>query len=134
VIAMVAHPQAACDQRGNPLRGPEFGPVPVRQGPLEQEAHEAHLLLRGEPGGPARRRLGLQGLWPPGLQGIAPPEHTAGVAAEASANLMQGQRLLEERDHLAPTLFQGVGRSARSHGDTPFPEGSIVLHYLCGSQ
>jgi hypothetical protein len=56
------------------------------------------------------------------------------VAAEAPANLMQGQRLLEERDHLVPTLFQGVGRSARSHGDTPFLEGSIVLHYLCGSQ
>ena len=134
MIAMVAHPQAAFDQLGNPLRGPQLRPVAVRQGPLGQEPNEARFLCRGQPGWPAGRWLGLQGLLPARVQRIAPPQHTAGVAADPPRDLMQGQLLREERDHPAPTLFQQFRRPLRSHGDTLLQESSIVLHYLCGSK
>ncbi len=134
VVAMVAHPQAAVDQLGNPLRGPDLGPVAVRHGPCAQEPHEARFLLRCEPGGSAGRRLGLQRRLAASLQRIAPPEHSAGVAPQAAGDLMQGELLLEERDHATPTLLQQFGGPAQSHGTTPFPEDFMLLHYLCGSQ
>jgi hypothetical protein len=56
------------------------------------------------------------------------------VAPQAAGDLMKAQLLLEERDHSPPTLFQQFGRTARSYGDTPFQDVSILLHYLCGSQ
>ena len=134
VVPMVADPQAAFDHRGNPLRGPQLGPVAVSHGSLPQELHEAGFLGCGQPGGPAGRRLGLQPIPAADLPRIAPPEHTARVAAQAAGDLMQGQVLLEERDHPLPPRFQGVGRPMRTHGDPSFPEGSMILHYLCGSQ
>ena len=134
MVPMVADPQVTLDQRGNPLRGPELGPVAVGHGPFRQEPHEAGFLGRGQPGGPAHRRLGRQSLQPVGLPRIAPPEHTARVAAQAAGNLMQGQRLFEERDHPLPSRLEHFGRTARSHGDPSFPEGSMILHYLCGCQ
>ena len=117
VVAMVAHPQAAFNQLGNPLRGPQLGQVAVRRGPFAQEPHEARFLLRREPGGPAGCRLGLQRRLAAGLQRIAPPENTAGVAPQAAGDLMKGQLLLEERDHSPPTLFHGscVSGSSTSH-------------------
>jgi hypothetical protein len=54
------------------------------------------------------------------------------VTAEAPRDLVEGELLLQERDHTAPARFQGFGRPLRSHGDTPFQDVSIVLHYLCG--
>ena len=102
--------------------------------PLGPGAERGALSVSRSAGGPAGCWLGLQRLLPAGLQGIAPPQHTAGVAADSPRDLMQGQLLLEERDHPAPTLFQRFRRSMRSHGDTSFQDVSIVLHYLCGSQ
>lgn len=134
MVAMVADPQAAFDQRGDPLRGPELGPVAVGHRPLVQEADEARFLVRGEPGWPPRHWLGLEPIPAAGLPGIAPPEDTARVAAEATGDLMQRQVLFEERDHPLPACLEHFGRTARSHGDPSFPEGSMILHYLCGSQ
>lgn len=134
MIAMVAHPQVALDQRGNPLRGPQLGPVAVSHRPLAQELHEARFLFRREPGRPAGRRLGCQRRQTASLPRIAPPEHTARMAAQAAGNLMQGQLLVEERDHPLPPRLERFGRTARSHGDTSCEEGSMILHYLCGSQ
>jgi hypothetical protein len=131
---MVADAQVTVDHRGNPLRGPQLGPVAVRHGPFAQEPHEARFLLRREPGRAAGCRLRLQGRQPTRAQRVAPPQHTAGVAAHAPGDLMQGQLLLEQRDDPTPTLLQRLRRTLRSHGDTPFPDVSILLHYLCGSQ
>jgi hypothetical protein len=134
VVAMVVDPQAAFDQRGNALGGPELRAVAVGQCPLGQQPHEARLLVRGEPGRPAGGRLGRQRRWPARVQRIAPPEHAARVAPEAAGDLMQGQLLFEERDHPLPPRLERLGRTARSHGDPSFPEGSMILHYLCGCQ
>lgn len=134
MVAMVAHPQAAFDQLGDPLRGPQLGPVAVGRGPCAQEPHEARFLPRREPRRPAGCRLSLQRVRPASVPRIAPPQHAAGVAADSSSDLMQGQPLLEERDHAAPPCFQRFRRAVRAHGDTSLQEVSIVLHYLCGGQ
>ena len=134
MIAMVSHTQSTFDQIGNSLGGPQLCPVSVGHGPLGQEPHELCLLFPGQAGGAARDRLGFQGLRPPGLQGIAPPEHAARMAPEASGNLMQGQLLFQQGRHTPSTFFQHLWRPVRSHGDTPLSDVSMILHYLCGSQ
>jgi hypothetical protein len=74
--------------------------------PLAQELHEACFLFSGQAGWAARDRLGVQGLRPPGLHGIAPPQHAARVAPDASGNLMKGQHLFQQGHHTPPTFFQ----------------------------
>jgi len=134
VIAMVSHSQSTFDQIGNSLRGPQLCPVSVGHGPPDQETNELFFLFRGQSGWPARCGLGFQCLLPTGLQGIAPTHNAARVASYASGNFMKGKLLLQERSHTPPTLFQQFRRPLRSHGDTPFRDVSIILHYLCGSQ
>jgi len=134
VIAMVVHAQSPVDHLGNALGGPQGGPVAVGHGPLGQEPHETFFLFPGQAGGPARGRLGVQGRRPPGLQGIAPPQHAARMAPDASTNLMQGQLLFQQGRDTPSPFFQQFWRPVRSHGDTPFLDVSIILHYLCGSQ
>ena len=134
MIAMVAHPQFMFDQVGNPLRGPQLRAVSLRDGSFGQKTNESFFLLRCQPWWPARRRLGLQCIPPTGLHRIAPAENTACVASHASGDLVKGELLLEEGNHPAPTFFQRLRRTVRSHRDTPFQDVSIVLHYLCGSQ
>lgn len=134
VITMVVHPQVAFDQIGDSLCGPQLGPVAVRHRPFGQEATKACLLFRGQSRGAARRGFGGQCRIPAVLHGIAPTQDAARVAPHASGNLMKGQLLREECHGTFPTLFQQLGRTVRSHGDTPFQDASMILHYLCGSQ
>jgi len=134
VIAMVSHSQSTFDQIANSLGGPQLRPVSVGHGPLDQETNEPVLLFQGESGWPARCRLGFQCLLPTGLQGIAPTHNAARMATYASDNLMEGKLLLQQRSHTTSTFFQQFRRPLRSHGDTPFRDVSIILHYLCGSQ
>jgi hypothetical protein len=134
MIAMVSDPQLAFDQIGNSLGGPQLCPISVGHGPLGQETNESFLLFQGQPGGPARCRLGFQRILPAAMQGIAPTHNTARMATYASSNLTEGELLLQERSHTTPTFFQQFRRPVRSHKDTPFEDASIILHYLCGSQ
>ena len=134
MIAMVSHSQSTFDQIGNSLGGPQLCPVSVGHGPLGQETNEPFFLFRGQSRWPARCRLGFQCILPTGLQGIAPTHNAAGMATYASGNLMKGKLLLQERSHTTSTFFQQFRRPLRSHGDTPFQDVSIILHYLCGSQ
>jgi hypothetical protein len=134
VIAMVSRSQSTFDQIGNSLGGPQLCPVSVGHGPLHQETNESFFLFRGQSRWPARCRLGFECLLPTGLQGIAPTHNAARMATYASGNLMKGKLLLQERSRTTPTLFQQFRRPMRSHGDTPFQDVSIILHYLCGSQ
>jgi len=134
VVAMIADPEVALDQGRNPLGGPEFRPIAVGHRPLGQQPDEAGFLAGGESRRTARCGLGFQRSLATRLPGIPPPEHTARVAAEATGDLMQGQILAEERDHPLPPRLERFGRTARSHGTTSDQEGSMILHYLCGSQ
>ena len=134
MIAMILDPQAVFDQRGDPLRGPQLRSVALRHSPFGQQTNEAYFLLRCQPGWSARRRLSLERIRPTGSQRVSPPKHTAGVATNAAADLMQGQFLPEESNDLSTTIFQRSRRTTRSHGDTPFQDASSVLHYLCGCQ
>jgi hypothetical protein len=134
VIAMVSYSQSTFNQIGNSLRGPQLCLVSMGHGPLDQETNELFFLSRGQTGGPARCGLGFQCLLPTGLQRIAPTHHAARVAPYASGNLMKGKLLLQECSHTTPTLFQQFRRPMRTHGDTPYQDASIILHYLCGSQ
>jgi hypothetical protein len=134
VIAMVFHSKMTFDHLDNSLCGPQLCPVSVRQGPFGQETNQLLFLLRGQPGRPTRRGLGLQGILPAGSHRISPTKNTAGVATYASGNFMKGELLFEEGNRTASAFFQGFWRTLRSHGDTPYQDISIVLHYLCGSQ
>jgi hypothetical protein len=134
VIAMVSHSQSTFDQISNSLGSPQLCPVSMCHGPLDQETNESFFLFRCQSGWPARCRFGFQCILPTGLQGIAPTQNAACVATYTSGNLMKGKLLLQERSHTTPTLFQQFRRPLRSHGDTPFQDVSIILHYLCGSQ
>jgi hypothetical protein len=134
VIAMVSHSKMTLDYLDNSLRGPQLGPVSVRLGPFGQQTNQLFFLLRGQPRWPTRRGLGLQGLLPAGLHRISPTKNTTGVATDAPADFMKGELLFEEGNRTASAFFQGFCRTLRSHGDTPYQDTSIVLHYLCGSQ
>jgi len=134
MIAMIANPQPLLDHLRDPLRGPQLGAIAVRHRPLRQQANQPLFLLGPQFGGAARSGLGLQSLGPLSPKRIAPTQDTAGVAAEATADLMQRKIPLQESDDLATTLFQHARRSARSHRGNPFPVASLLLHYLCGSQ
>ncbi len=134
MIAMVSHAQTTFDQIGNSLGGPQFCPVSVGDGPLGQEMDEPFFLFQGQSGWPARCGLGLQGLLPTGPKGIAPTHNAARVATDSPGNLMKGEFLFQERHHTASTLLQQFWRSLRPHGDTPFGNAPIILHYLCGCQ
>ena len=134
MIAMVSHSQSTFDQISNSLGRPQFCPVSVCHGPLDQETNESFFLFRGQSGWPAWCWLGFQCILPAGLQGIAPTQNAARVAIYASGNLMKGKLLFQECNHTTPTLFQQFRRPLRSHADTPFQDVSIILHYLCGSQ
>ena len=134
MIAMISHSQLTFDQIGNSLSSPQLCPISVSRGSLDQETNEPFFLFRGQSGWPARYRLGFQCILSTGLQSIAPPEDAACVATYAAGNFMKGKILLQERSYTAPTLFQQFRRSLRSHRDTPVQDGSIILHYLCGSQ
>jgi hypothetical protein len=134
VIAMVSHAQLTFDQIGNALGGPQLCPVSVGHGPLGQETNELFFLFQGQSGWPARCRLGFQRILPTGVQGIAPTHNAARMATYASGNLMKGDLLLQKGNHTTSTFLQQFWRSLWSHGDTPFRDASIILHYLCGSQ
>ncbi len=134
MIPMIAYAQLTFDQIGNPLGRPQLCPISVSHRPLDQEVNEAFFLFRGESGWPAWRRLSFQRILSTGLQGIAPPEDSAGVAANAAGDFMEGKLLLQEDSYTASTLFQQFRRPMRSHEDTPEWDVSIILHYLCGSQ
>ena len=134
MIAMILDPQTVFDQRGDPLRGPQLRPVALRHGPFGQQTNEARFLLRSQPGGAARRRLGLERIRPAGSQRVPPPKHTAGVTTHSAADLMQGQFPLEESNDLSTTLFQRSRRTTGPHENTFFQDASTVLHYLCGCQ
>jgi hypothetical protein len=134
VIAMVSDSQSAFDQIGNSLGGPQLCPISVGPGPLGQETNELLFLFQGQPRRSARCWLAFQRILPTGLEGIAPTHNTARVATYASGNLMEGELLLQERNHTMSTFFQQFRRPVRSHRDTPFEDISIILHYLCGSQ
>jgi hypothetical protein len=134
MIAMVSDSQLAFDQIGNSLCGPQLCPISVGHGPLAHETNESFFLFQGQSRRPARGRLGFQRILPTGSQGIAPTHNAAGMATDASANLMKGELLLQERSHTTSTFFQQFRRPVRSHRDTPFEDVSIILHYLCGCQ
>lgn len=134
MIAMVSHSKMTLDYLDNSLSGPQFGPVSVRQGSFGQQTNQLPFLLRGQPGWPTRRGLGFQGILPPGSHRISPTENTAGVATDASGDFMKGELLFEEGNRTASAFFEPLWRTLRSHGDTPYQDISIVLHYLCGSQ
>jgi hypothetical protein len=134
VIAMVSHSKMTFDYLDNSLGGPQLGPVSVRQGPFGQETNQLFFLFRGQPGWPTRRGLGLQGILSAGSHRISPTKNTAGVATDASGDFMKGELLFEEGNRTASTFFKGFWRTLRSHGDTPYQDISIILHYLCVSQ
>ena len=134
MIAMVSHSKMTFDYLDNSLGGPQLGPVSVRQGPFGQEKYQLFFLFRGQPGWPTRRGLGLQGILSAGSHRISPTKNTAGVATDASGDFMKGELLFEEGNRTASTFFKGFWRTLRSHGDTPYQDISIILHYLCVSQ
>ena len=134
MIAMVSDSQLAFDQVGYALGGPQLRPISMGHGALDQKSNEPLLLSQGQSRRPARCRFGLQGILPTGLQGIAPPHHTAGVTSNASGNLMKGKLLFQVGSYTTSTFFQQFRRPVRSHRDTPFEDVSIILHYLCGFQ
>jgi len=134
VIAMIPNAQPLLDQIGDPLCGPQLGAIAVRPRPLRQEANQSLLLRRTQLGWAARGGLGLQPRWPLEPKRIAPTQNTAGMATDATGDLMQRKIPLQESDDLATTRFQHPRRSVRSHRGNPFPGASILLHYLCGSQ
>ena len=133
MIAMVFHSQPTFDKIGNSLGGPQLCSVSVGHGPLGQEANKLFLLFQGQTGWPPGGRLCFQRVLPTGAQSIAPTHNAAGMATDATGNFMEGEFLLQERSHTTPALFQQFRRSFGSHGDTPFEDVSIILHYLCGS-
>jgi hypothetical protein len=134
VIAMVSHSKMAFDHFGNSLCGPQLRPISMCHGPFGQETNQLLFLLRGQPGRPTGCGLGLQGILPAGSHRISPTKNAAGVAADASGDFMKGEFLFEEGNRTASAFFQGFWRTLWSHGDTPYQDISIVLHYLCGSQ
>lgn len=119
MIAMVPHAQAVLDQIRNPLRRPEVRPVSLSQRSLEEEAHQFLFLGRSQPGRPARRRFGLERFHSARLPRITPTKNTAGMASQATCNLMKRQVLFEEGDHLTTPRFQRFRQTVRSNGDSP---------------
>ncbi len=131
VMMMVFHPQPAFDQIRDSLCRPPLRPVAVGHGSLGQETDKAFFLLCGQARRSAGSRLGFQRLFAALLERIAPPKDAARVTIHASGNLMKGQFLLEECNDTSPTIFQRLRRTVRSwHGDTPFQNASMILHYL----
>ena len=133
MIAMIRDPQVVFDQRGDPLRGPQLGPVALRHRSLGQQTNQAHFLFRCQPGWSARCRLGLERIRSARAQRVSPPKHTAGVAPQSAGDLMQGPFLLEESDDASTTRFQRSRRTTRPHGDTPFqdaPRYCITYAYV----
>jgi hypothetical protein len=120
VIAMVSYSQSTFNDVGNSLGGPQLCPVSVGHGPLGQEMNETFSLFQGQSGWPARYRLCFQCILSAGLQGVAPTHNAAGMATDASGNLMKGELLIQERSHTTSTFFQQFRRPVRSHRDTPF--------------
>jgi len=134
VIAMIRHVKPAFDQFSNALGCPQLRSVAVCHGSLGQKANKLGFLFRRQSRRSSRSGFGLEGVLPTGLQCVAPTEHTAGMTAYATGDLMKRYLLLKELDCLAPTFFQHFRRPVRSHGDTPFQDVTIILHYLCVCQ
>jgi hypothetical protein len=135
VIMMVFHSQVVFDQLGNALCCPQLRPIAVGHGPLGQKANKALLLLRSQLRWSARRRFGFQRVFSTAVERIAPSEDAARVTTNAAGNLMKGQFLFKECNYTLPAFFKQIRRTVRSrHGDTPFQDAPIILHYLCGSQ
>jgi hypothetical protein len=120
VIAMVSHSKMTFDHLDNSLCGPQLCLISVRQGPFGQETNDLLFLLRGQPGWPTRRGLGLQGILPAEAHRISPTKNTAGVATHAPGDFMKGELLFEEGNRTASAFFQEFWRTLRSHGDTPY--------------
>ena len=95
MISMIPYAQLTFDQIGNPLGRPQLCPISVSHSPLDQEVNETLFLFRGQSGWPAWCGFGLKRILSTGLQGIAPPEDTTGVATYASGNLMKRKILFQ---------------------------------------
>jgi hypothetical protein len=134
VIMMVFHSHLTFDQIRDPLCRPQLRPVSMGHGPFGQEANEAFFLLRGQSRWSARSRFSPQRVFTALLERISPTKDAARVTTHSSGDLMKGQLLLEECNYTLPTIFQRFRRTVWSHGDTPFLDASIILHYLCGCQ
>jgi len=120
VVAMVSHTQFRFDDFGNALSGPQVGAVSMCQGTPEQFSEESPLLSGVEFRGSAGRRLGLQGVGSTGRHGVSPSHDTAGMAPNASGDLVKGESLLQERHGISTPAFQRLGGSMWSHTEHPF--------------
>lgn len=126
MIAMIPNAQPLLDQIRDPLRGPQLGATAVRHRPLRQQTNQP-LFLRGtELGRAARSGLGFQPLGPFGPKRIAPTHHTAGVATEATGDLMQRKIPLQESDDRATTLLQHSRRAVWSPSSLSDLENSTL--------
>ena len=128
VIAMIAHPQSAFDQRGDPLRGPQLRPVAVRHCALCQELHQFCFLFRAQFGRSARGRLGFEGLRSTGAQCVAPTKNATGVASDPTGDLMQRQVLLQQCHCTTVSLLKRFWRTVRSHRGTSRQDAPMILH------
>ena len=132
MIAVVVHPELTLDNLGNSRRGPQVGPVAVRDRPFEVQLHQAAPLGRSQPGRAPRGRADLQSLRSSSLPGIAPPHDGTGVALDATGNFIEGETGLQERQSSPAPIFQQVGVTLQSGPGCSLPffecrEGGTTL-------
>ena len=48
MIVMVRNPQSSLDQIGDPLCGPQLGPIPVGHRPLRQQSHKPTSFVNAD--------------------------------------------------------------------------------------
>ena len=117
MVAVIAHAEAALDQVGDALRGPQVALPSVGACPPEQQRGEALSLFVGEFGFGARVWPGVEAAWSLALDSLSPSVHGALVDAEAACHLGLGESVIEQAHGPPSTALEFVGGSVGSHGD-----------------
>ncbi len=117
MVAVIAHAEAALDQVGDALGGPQVALPSVGACSPEQQWSQGLSLRVGEFGFGARVWPGVEAAWSLALQCLSPSVHGALVDTEAARHLGLGQSAIEQAHGPLPTALELLGGSVGSHGD-----------------
>lgn len=115
MIGMVGDPKVTFDQLGHAGTGPQVGRESRCLRPLEKFFLQGFPLFRGQPGGSARGRMGLECAFPALREGRLPSPHASAIDTHPLGHFFGGMTFLKKIHRPAATAFQILGTSGRSH-------------------
>lgn len=135
VVRMIGHPKRRADDCCDPARRPQVGGISLSERTLQENLYQSSMFTRPQFRRAPRRRSHGQPGGSVALNRIPPAHDGARSAAQLPRRFVQRQSPGHQAEAAAPSRFEHLRRSKRTHDECPplLPHPSL-LHYLCRSQ